>query len=136
MKTKEELKSMKIQYTAQREAILNVFKMYHQPLTIDKLQQKLQLEVDLSTLYRTLDLFEKKTLIRKTELKEPLQNIYEYNANVHQHHIICTNCMKIQVIAHCPIHEYEASVEKSTGFVVKEHQLNLYGLCPQCQNHK
>ena len=133
MNSREELKRLDIQYTQQREAILDVLKNSPLPLTLNQIQEKLQVMVNLSTLYRSLELFEHKDIIRKTELKEPLQNIYEYKGQLHSHHIICTICKKIEVIEHCPIHSYEASVEKNTGYIVSDHQLNLYGICPQCQ---
>ncbi len=134
MNSRETLKSLNIQYTVQRESILDFLKNNLKPQTINQIQKGLKTEVDLSTLYRTLELFEQKELIRKTELKEPLQNIYEYNQDLHSHHIICTQCKKVELIEDCPLHEYEAQVEKSSGYIVQEHQLNLYGICPQCQS--
>lgn len=133
MNLKEELKSLHIQFTQQRALILEALKTSETPLTIDTLMSLLDCKVDLSTLYRTLELFENKHLVIKTELKEPLQNIYEYNRHTHKHHLICTNCKKIQIIKDCPLHEYEQSIMMQTGYIIQDHQLNLYGLCPECQ---
>lgn len=130
---KEELKHLNIQYTHQRASILEILKSSLRPLTVDELMEVLQEVVDLSTLYRTLELFEKKNVITKTELKEPLQNIYEYNRHTHKHHLICTNCKEILFVEDCPLHDYERSIMEKTGYLIHDHQLNLYGLCPKCQ---
>lgn len=137
MKAKDELKSLNIQYTAQREAILNVFKNSAIPLTLNQLIDILELDVDLSTIYRTLELFEHKGLVSKTLLQEPLQNIYDYNRQIHRHHVVCVVCQEILIVDHCPLKEYERKVMASTGYIIEHHQLDLYGICPNCQqNHK
>lgn len=132
MDIKQELKALNIHYTNQRADILNLFKKATQPLTVQQLYEALE-DVDLSTIYRTLELFETKKIIVKTELKEPLSNIYEYKKDTHNHHLICMICKEIKLIEECPLSEYEKNIMEKTGYLVKDHELNLYGICPQCQ---
>lgn len=133
MKTKTELKAHKIQFTEQRVLILDALKNAPGPLTIHDLMHELEHKVDLSTLYRSVELFEKKGIINKTELKEPLSSVYQYNKDKHTHYIICTQCKDILIIEECPLHDYEQKIALTTGYQIQEHQLNLYGLCPKCQ---
>ena len=133
MEARYQLEKKGIKVTKQREAILSVLLDAITPLTITQIQEQVVIPMDLSTLYRTLDTFYEKALIIKTVPLEPSQTVYEFNRLVHRHHLICTNCGKILVIQGCPIHEYEEEVEKSTGFIIDRHQLELYGLCESCQ---
>lgn len=135
MDTKLELVSNKIRYTSQREAILDILKESELPLTINQICDRLTTTVDLSTVYRALDLFEQKGLVIKTTLQEPLSNVYDYNRHLHQHHLICIICKKIEVIEECPIHQYEQDVANQTGYLIERHQLDLYGVCPTCQKN-
>ncbi|QIK56616.1 transcriptional repressor [Erysipelothrix sp. HDW6A] len=133
MEVRYELEKKGIKVTKQRVAILKVLLESTVPLTINQIQDLVDLPMDLSTLYRTLDTFYEKSLILKTVPLEPSQTVYEFNHLVHKHHLICTNCGKILVIQGCPLHEYEDEVESSTGFIIDRHQLELYGLCASCQ---
>lgn len=133
MEIREELKQHHLKYTKQRHSILKVLKDSKVPLSLNQIIEGLDVEMDLSTIYRVLDAFEEKKLINKTVPLEPSLTVYDYNREVHKHHLTCTKCSKILVIESCPLEKYEAQIEKETGFIVEHHQLELYGLCPKCQ---
>lgn len=134
MDIKQELKSAGIRITAQREAVLSLVKESSVPLSIKQITETLEAgTMDLSTLYRILDLFESRDLITKTNLVEPLQAVYGYKHKLHRHLLICTGCDKISVISGCPLHEYEHQVARERNYIIENHQLELYGLCPACQ---
>lgn len=134
MEIKEELKAYGIKSTKQREAILEILKSSHLPLTINQIRDRLDIEMDLSTIYRVLDVFEAKGIITKTVPLEPAQSVYDYQRHIHKHHLICTQCGKILVIEGCPLHDYEEKVAKSTNYIIQRHQLEIYGICPECQS--
>ncbi|WZU03071.1 transcriptional repressor [Erysipelothrix sp. D19-032] len=130
---REELKNHKIKYTKQRDELLSLLKESNQPLTINQIFESLKSTLDLSTIYRTLDLFVEKGLVSKLLVSEPDQTVYEFKHHGHKHHLICTECGLFQIIEGCPLHNYEDRVEESTGFIIARHQLELYGICPACQ---
>lgn len=133
MKIREELKQHNLKHTKQRHSILTVLKNSKVPLTMSQIIDNLDVDMDLSTIYRVLDAFEENKLINKTVPLEPSLAVYDYNRDIHKHHLTCTECFKILVIESCPLEKYEEQIEKETGFSVKRHQLELYGLCPNCQ---
>lgn len=133
MEIREELKHHQLKYTKQRHSILSVLKKSRVPLSLNQIIKNLDVEMDLSTIYRALDAFEEKQLVNKTVPLEPALTVYDYNRDIHKHHLTCIQCSKILVIESCPLEEYEEQVEKETGFIVKRHQLELYGLCSKCQ---
>ena len=133
MEIRNELKEMGLKYTKQRHSVLKVLKSSQVPLSLNQIIEKLEIDMDLSTIYRVLDAFEEKQIVNKTIPLEQSQALYDYNRDVHKHHLRCTNCSKIMVIEFCPLEDYEHQIEKQTGFKIKRHQLELYGLCPKCQ---
>lgn len=134
MEIRSELKQHNLKYTKQRHSVLNVLKKSEVPLTLNQIIDQLDVEMDLSTIYRALDSFEEKQMINKTFPLEPSLALYDYNREVHKHHLRCIECSKILVIESCPLEEYETKIENETGFTIKRHQLELYGLCPKCQS--
>lgn len=136
MEAKLQLQAHGIKVTKQRLAILDVLTAHHVPLSLNQIRDALTHDVDLSTLYRTLDTFFERDLIEKTVPLEPSQTVYELKRLVHKHHLICMNCGLIKIVEGCPLHDYEHQVEASSGFVINRHQLELYGLCPHCQEKR
>lgn len=133
MDAKTILKGHHLKSTPQREAIVDVLQNLKTPVTIEQLAKEVKTPMDLSTLYRNLDIFEQNRIVIKTILQEPLQTVYELNRNLHKHHLICIKCHRIVVIEDCPLETYETQIANNTGYIIKRHQLDLYGICPECQ---
>ncbi len=103
----------------------------------------------LVTVYRTLDILDKLGLVRKLHLDEGCHS-YAISAlamqqaapdapaeleasRVHSHHIICQRCSQAVEFEGCDLGAVAASVEAQTGFQVREHWLEMFGVCPACQ---
>ncbi|MCE9499696.1 MAG: transcriptional repressor [Leptospira sp.] len=56
----------------------------------------------------------------------------------HQHHdhIICIECGKIEEFVDEKIEELQAAAAKGKGFTITGHDLNIYGICEDCQAKK
>lgn len=131
---KDELRSVGLRATTHRISVLEILKHSSVPLTLSGIELGLgENQMDLSTLYRVLDQFEKQGLIMKTVPLEPSQSVYSYRKGGHQHHLICLECGMISVIEGCPLHEYELKIAKEFDYQIVRHQLELYGVCPACQ---
>lgn len=133
MENKKELKIAKIRYTKPRNEILTVLKDSDTPITLADIRNTIDPAIDLSTIYRTLDLFEKAKLVKRIVYLETGNSVYEYNRHQHIHHLICIECGKILNVEGCPLGNYESKIAKQTGFQILRHQLELYGLCTECQ---
>lgn len=130
------LKQHNIKYSKQREHLLTFLMSRTLPVSITDCYQELNQEkqkVDLSTIYRNLDVLVEKGLVIKTMHMEQNQCTYDFNRHDHRHYLICKQCHEIKVLEGCPIHEYEEEVEKNSNYVITGHQLELYGICPNCQ---
>ena len=52
----------------------------------------------------------------------------------HRDYLICTSCGRISPVnAPCPVHDLEAEIRRTTGYRELYHELEFFGLCPECQ---
>ncbi len=132
----DHLKESGLKNTKQRKAILDILSSDQQPLAAEDvylaLKQK-QIDVNLSTVYRSLETMSAKSVVRKVSVAGDNRMLYELNEHTHQHYLVCVNCKKIQPVGHCPLDAYEKAVAKDTKYAIMGHRLDIYGLCPECQ---
>lgn len=129
-----ELRQADLQVTPARIATLKLFESHAKPIDAAHLAEHLQKElgIDRVTVFRILNAFVEKGLITKLEFGEGKAR-YEINSPEDHHHLICENCGKIEDIDDTMIPHVESDIVKKTGFLVKRHSLEFYGLCKNCQ---
>jgi Fur family ferric uptake transcriptional regulator len=88
--------------------------------------------IGLTSIYRSLDLFESLGIVFKiingSSVKYKL-----CESEDHHHHIVCKNCGNVVEINFCDISIWSEKVTESTGYQVTDHQLNFYGFCKACR---
>jgi Fe2+ or Zn2+ uptake regulation protein len=84
------------------------------------------------TVYRTLELLQKLGLIRQLHSEDGC-HAYAPAQHEHGHHVICLRCRRAVEFEGCDIGAVVAAVEEQTGFRVRSHWLEMFGLCPDCQ---
>ena len=129
------LKEKNLKVTKNRKIILKSLQKEENPISAEELFDKLKREneIDLSTIYRNLNILEEKGVLLKTTNLDGI-NYYQINNSNHKHFLTCNNCHKKFVIEDCPIHELEEKIEKETGFIINGHNFEFTGICPDCQN--
>lgn len=75
-----------------REQILETLKRTHSALSASALHKKLP-KMDLTTIYRNLELFVEDGLVKKLNLGGD-EAFYEYAEEAH-HHAVCTDCDRV-----------------------------------------
>jgi Fur family ferric uptake transcriptional regulator len=89
-------------------------------------------KIGLTSIYRSLDLFESFGMIFKiingSSVKYKLCQTGD-----HHHHIVCKACGDVMELNFCDIADWSEKVMESTGYKVTDHQLSFYGLCPSCR---
>lgn len=87
--------------------------------------------INLSTVYRSLELFEQNGIIEKFDLGN---GEYEYKLKeyTHKHILECSLCKK-KVEIDCPMPQIEELIKNKTGFVLLEHELKLKAICEECR---
>ncbi len=134
MNTKETLKRYQIKITKPRLAIYEILQEESHGIDADVVYQKCLdrgLSLNLSTVYRTLDVLEAKNLLIKYDLGE---SKYHFSLVRHGHHHIveCEKCHKV-INLDCPMKQIEDLITKDTGFKLTEHHLEFKGICKDCQ---
>ena len=130
------LKNNGLKNTNHRCAILKILDNCTQPLSARQLFLKLkanEINVDISTVYRNLDLLTEKNIVLKLNLLDENEVLYELNNMEHKHYLICQACNKIKSINFCPLGNYKKELESKNDFTIIDHEINIYGYCSKCK---
>ena len=122
------------------------------PVDIFDLGRREYPRMGLVTVYRTLDILSELGLVRKLHLQHgchtyavspaamqaaghlPDETLQPAEPPVqHAHHVICQQCQRAVEFAGCDIAAVVAQVEAQTGYRVRDHWLEMFGICPECQ---
>lgn len=90
-------------------------------------------EIGLATVYRVLTQFEKAGLVNRHHF-EGGHSVFELSPEAHHDHIVCVKCGRVEEFADREIEQRQDAIAESMGFELTDHQLNMYGLCPDCRN--
>ena len=127
------LKNKNLKVTKQRKLILETIENQTNPTSAEDIYKLLKnCDMDISTIYRNLNILEEKNVLLKTTNIDGI-NYYQLNTSDHKHFITCNICHKKYTIENCPIHDLEEKIEKETGFIIKSHNFEFSGICPECQ---
>jgi len=132
----DELKQSGLKMTKNRKAIIDMLVQNNHPIAAEQIYLELKknkVEINLSTIYRTLEALENRGLVTKLNIMDNERMFFEYNKLGHRHYLVCIGCKKIVTIQGCPLESYEKSLEKETHFTMVGHKLYLYGYCLDCQ---
>lgn len=121
--------------TRSRKAVIEILEKADTALSAEEIFLRIKeagKAINLSTVYRTLELLGKNGLSEKTEISDGKAR-FALTGEGHKHHLICTNCHKMIEIGICPFEELEKDVMRKTSFDITGHKLEIYGLCPACK---
>src|SRR5690554_7153043 len=117
--------------TAQRKQILDILKQANHPLSAEMIMNKLPEDtLNLSTIYRSLDLFFAQEIVSKSYMNHT--TYYYLNQREHHHYMICINCQKMYEID-CHIHHIADDIAQKHDFKITHHDMTVYGYCKNCQ---
>lgn len=120
--------------TQSKKAILSILKEAGEALSHEMLQEKLEKEVDRTTIYRVLNRFYEDGIIHKVVCDDGKQ-YFAYCINCgndkhhHNHfHFRCQNCGKVECL------NREMEIDLPNGYEVKTFNGVISGYCNDCQN--
>jgi Fur family transcriptional regulator, ferric uptake regulator len=127
-----QLKNQGFRLTKPRIELLKV--LVHRPLTVQEIYDLLirrNIHVDLTSVYRTLELFVSLGAVSIVEFGEDKKR-YELSDQDHHHHLVCTKCGLIEDVS---LNENELlnKVKIQSKFKIDHHNLEFFGLCQNCQ---
>lgn len=124
----ELFKEKGIKLTRQRKEIYNIVRA--NPSTLKEILKRKTNDVDVSTLYRIIELFVEKEFFLKNVDKEG--NIYYTVNEDHIHYVNCVKCHKKVKINFCPIDEIAEHVYDDVCYTLVSHNMMFDGICSKC----
>ena len=112
--------------TPKRGKVLDVLKKQKRMLTAQEIKAYTP-NIDLTTIYRSLELFQKDGLVREVILPTK-ESAYEYVSDVHDH-VVCNSCKQIK---HVRIErKYLNNIPELKHFDAQSIEVTVRGNCKQ-----
>ena len=103
------------------------------PLAIHRLLREQGVHLGLVSVYRTLELFFALGLISQVFQADGIVGYLPASFG-HHHFIVCQNCQKtVEFSGSEDMRDLVQRVQTETRYLVRDHLLQFYGLCPECQ---
>ncbi len=103
-----------------------------EPLEIYSLGQNACRNLGMVTVYRTLEKLNELDLIERVHQPQGC-NLYIRASVGHQHLLVCQKCGRVAYFEGDDLSHLISSVEQRSGYDIKSHWLQLFGLCPECR---
>ena len=129
------LREREYRLTPQRLELIRLIAASEGHPSASRLYQQIKVQfptMSLATVYKTLDLLKELGEVLEIDLRD--DSHYDGNKPYPHPHLICTKCQKIMDgELDAAVTHIVQEVERTFGFHVVKHQLDFYGLCPDCQ---
>lgn len=102
------------------------------PLQVYDLARKKYPALGLVSVYRTLEKLEELHLIQRVHQPQGCQAFISAGTG-HQHLLLCQNCGRVEFFEGDDLDVLTEGIAQRTGYQIKEHWLQLFGLCQNCQ---
>jgi Fur family ferric uptake transcriptional regulator len=89
-------------------------------------------EIGLATVYRVLTQFEDAGLATRLHF-EGGHSVFELAQETHHDHMVCVKCGRVEEFSDSEIEARQVEIATRLGFELTDHDLNLYGMCPDCR---
>jgi len=141
MKNKDELinklKKVSLKITPKRLALIGLLTEESQFLTVKEIHKKIQKTlpgINLTTVYRNIETFDRHGLLVKSDLnnRETGYALCKIGEEVHHHHIVCSRCGKFSSLYCCNFDQIVEELKQVTGFTDIKHKIEFEGTCPEC----
>ncbi|MGC4191244.1 MAG: Fur family transcriptional regulator [Thermomicrobiales bacterium] len=127
--------------TGPRATIVETMLQYDRPFTAEQLVAALRpanpasttRQIGRATVYRTLEILASVDVLTRL-IQADGHPAYIWDTPGHRHHLVCTSCGTAVPFTSCPVNEIVSTLTRETDFVIQDHMLEVFGLCPKCQS--
>ena len=133
-----DLKNAGLKVTLPRIKILQILEKQseqHRHLSAEQVYKILLSEdedIGLATVYRVLTQFEAAGLVTRHHF-DGGNSIFELSSGFHHDHIVCMKCGKVDEFTDESIEQKQKDIAARLGYELTDHNLYLYGFCPNCR---
>jgi Fur family ferric uptake transcriptional regulator len=127
------LKKNHASLTKARKAVFDLL-LNQKPQTMQVLIDRAGGKINRASVYRTMELFERLGIVNRLSIgwkyKFELSDVFQK----HHHHFHCTNCgTTLSLEQNAMLETMIDTVAAKSGHSPRGHQLEIYGLCADCQ---
>ena len=131
----ESLRQEGYRLTPQRMMILAIIRDSSDHVSAEEIHEKVRQQypfVNISTVYRTLNLLKKLRLISETDLGEGYVR-YELLERGRHHHLVCRRCGESFAFKDDLLRPLQLRLLKDYGFAADVDHFAIFGLCQRCR---
>jgi Fur family transcriptional regulator, ferric uptake regulator len=121
--------------TPQRLMIVRVLRHAPGHVTATEIADKVRQTypfLDLSTVYRTLDVLKRMRMVTATDMGSG-DAVFEWAPEQPHHHLICSSCGQVQEFGQEYFGSLGERLEEDFSFAADLHHFAIFGLCSACQ---
>ncbi|MBA2775499.1 MAG: transcriptional repressor [Chloroflexia bacterium] len=141
--TEQNVESILVQHgyrlTRPRLAVISAALRHRHPFTAEQLVADLGTAnggaIGRATIYRTLEILAAVDVLTRL-IQADGHPAYICDSPGHRHHIVCSGCGTAVAFTFCPIEELAPTLARDTAFEIHDHLLEVFGVCPSCQDSK
>jgi len=125
-----------LRLTPQRQVVLSVLHKMQGHVTVEEIHAWVREEnpsVDLSTVYRTLELLQDVRLVGCLDLGDGLRGYELLSVHGHHHHLRCRACGKLIRLEAHEVQPLLEHFQETYGFETDAEHLVIPGLCQECR---
>ena len=130
-----QLREHGLRLTPQREMVLGVMHEIEGFATVEDIYgrvHQLSSSVDLSTVYRTLDLLQEFNLVASVDLGDGHRHYELLGLHGPHLHLVCQSCGEVMGVDLAVLEPLSQQLKEQYGFVLDGGQVSLPGLCQKC----
>lgn len=131
------LKDSNLRWTKQRQIIYDEICQIEGHFTAESVWQSLSskdMDISLSTIYRTLQLLEEKNKLKQIPLGGETAEYECVSDSGHgHHHVVCLKCGKTMELHVDMMEDLEKLIKNKYRFTVLGHSVVFNGFCPKCK---
>jgi Fur family ferric uptake transcriptional regulator len=132
----ERLREKGYRLTPQRLMILAAIESSDEHISAEEIYAGVTAEypnVNISTVYRTLELLKKLGMVYEIDLGEGRIR-YHAEASGHHHHLVCRGCGQVIDIKESTLSSLRDILLRDYGFRAELKHVGIFGLCEKCRN--
>ncbi|MEU8379603.1 Fur family transcriptional regulator [Streptosporangium sp. NPDC048865] len=130
----EELRARGYRVTPQRQLVLEAVKdcEHATPEEICNRVRETARGVNISTVYRTLELLEELGMVTHSHLGHGAPT-YHLTAEADHVHLVCRGCGEIGEVSPELVDNFVTNLDQKLGFLTDVHHLTVFGRCRNCR---
>ena len=135
----EQLQKKGFRLTSQREIVLSILHQIDTLASVEEIFEKVQAvsnAIDISTVYRTLDLLQDFNLVISVDLGDSHRVFKLVGVEKPHLHLVCESCDAVIGVDIQPAESFSATLLEKYGFQADIARLNIPGLCKNCRGNK